>query len=495
MRSLFIKIFLWFWLAMILVAGAAVVSLNLYLNTDREGIRILPMNFRDPAANMAIAALEEGGPAALQQHFERWGRDSGFRGFVFDDRGMEVSGQDPPPEVVELAQRAQETGKAAVRHSTENLFIASSISGNNGKNYIFVSSLPNRPPGADRPPFPMGGGLGKGPPRPAPDEGRPPFPMGGPLGFLLSQPRILILILAAVVLMSGIVCYGLARYLAGPLARLRASARQLADGNLAVRVGVAVQNRRDEMGDLGRDFDYMAERIESLVLSQRRLLRDMSHELRSPLARLNVALGLVRQRTGPEISGTLDRIELEAQRLNDLIGQLLTLTRLEAGMKAEEDTAIDLATVLRDVVADAEFEAESCKRQVRLLACDECTITGTPELLRSAIENIVRNGIRYTPEDSDIEISLHREQHDGQQRAVIRVRDHGPGVPEDSINDIFRPFYRVGDDRDRNTGGVGLGLAIAQQAVRLHSGTISAANAPDGGLVVEVSLPLSSSPA
>jgi two-component system sensor histidine kinase CpxA len=348
------------------------------------------------------------------------------------------------------------------------MFVASRVPGTNGKSYVFVAGLPNRPPGSDRPPFPMG---------------------GGPLGFLLTQPRILVLILAAVVLMSGIVCYGLARYLTGPLRRLGVSARQLADGDLTVRVGSVVHNRHDEMGDLGRDFDFMAEQIESLVSSQRRLLRDMSHELRSPLARLNVAVGLVRQRTGADIGWVLDRIEREAQRLNDLIGQLLTLARLEGGTKAKEETQIDLAALIHEIVADAEFEAQSSKRQVRLLSCDECTTTGTPELLRSAIENIVRNGIRYTPEGSQIEISLLCEQHDGKRRAVVRVRDHGPGVPEDSIDDIFRPFYRVDDDRDRQTGGVGLGLAIARQAIRVHGGTITAANAPDGGLRVELNLP------
>jgi len=535
MRSLFIKIFLWFWLAMILVAGAAVVTLHVHLDPEEEGLRKLANNFKDPAAYVAIETLEESGPQALRRHLERWNRYSGFRGYVFDDSGKEVSGQETPSEVVEVAAKARQTSQAAVHRTDTFMYMASLIPGMSGKIYIFVSGLPNRPLDADRPPVALGGGPEDGPPprpgpgrlgpgRPGPEkfgpgdlgpdefgpneqgpgergprsglgpgEGRPPFPMGGgPIRFLLSQPRIIVLILTAVVLMSGIVCYGLARYLAGPLGRLRASARQLADGNLAVRVGDAVQNRRDEMGDLGRDFDFMAERVESLVTSQRRLLRDMSHELRSPLARLNVALGLGRQRTGPEISANLDRIELEAQRLNELIGQLLTLARLEGGTKVEKETTIDLAAVVREVVADAEFEADSCKRQIRLLACDECTVTGTLELLRSAIENIVRNGIRYAPEDTDIEISLRREQQDGREQAVIQVRDHGPGVPEEVISDIFQPFCRVGDDRDRNTGGVGLGLAIAQQAVRLHGGTISAANAPGGGLIVEIKLPLSS---
>jgi signal transduction histidine kinase len=497
MRSLFFKIFLWFWLAMILVAGAAVVSLRVYLDPEEEGMRALAANFRDPVAFMAVETFEESGQAALRQHLERWGRQSGFRGFVLDERGVEVSGQDLPAEVAEVARRARDTGQGAAQRAPEFIYIASHIPGANGKSYIFVAGLPNRPPRANRPPLPVPGGpselLPPPPPPPPPPRGlaadRPPFPLGGPLGFVLTQPRILVLILAAVVLMSGVVCYGLARYLTGPLQRLRASARQLANGDLAVRVGGAVQNRRDEMGDLGRDFDFMAEQIESLVSSQRRLLRDMSHELRSPLARLNVAVGLVRQRTGAEVSADIDRIEREAQRLNDLIGQLLTLARLEGGTKPKEETPIDLAALVHEIVADAEFEAQSCKRRVRVLACQECATTGAPELLRSAIENIVRNGLRYTPEGSQTEVSVACEQHDGEPRAVVRVRDHGPGVPEASISDIFRPFYRVDDDRNRQTGGVGLGLAIAQQAIRVHGGEITAVNAPDGGLLVEIRLP------
>lgn len=495
MRSLFFKIFLWFWLAMILVAGAALLSLQAYLAAGDDGIHTLARSPANPAAYVAVEILEQSGPAALRDHLESWGRHSGARGFVFNEHAAEISGQHAPREAIAVAQRARETGKDATYRSARRVFIASHVSGADGKNYIFVAELPNRPPGANPPPLPpdgpppAGAPPGAGPPGgpPQPGPGRPPFPLG-PLGFALQQPRILVLILSAVVLMSGLVCYGLARYLTGPLQRLRSSARQLADGDLTVRVGTAVQNRHDEMGELGRDFDFMAEQIETLVSLQRRLLRDMSHELRSPLARLNVAVGLVRQRTGPEIAGVLDRIERETQRLDDLIGQLLTLARLEAGAKSKEATEIDLAAMVQEVAADAQFEAQSCRRQVRLVACDECTVTGTPELLRSALENIVRNGIRYTPEGAQVEISLRCESRDVEPHAVVRVRDHGPGVPEDSLQDIFRPFYRVADDRNRQTGGVGLGLAIAQQAIRLHGGTIKAVNAAGGGLEVEVSL-------
>jgi two-component system sensor histidine kinase CpxA len=289
--------------------------------------------------------------------------------------------------------------------------------------------------------------------------------------------------------MAGIVCYGLARHLIRPIRTLRTSTRRLADGDLTVRVGAAVQKRHDELGDLGRDFDYMAERIDSLVSAQRKLLRDMSHELRSPLARLRVALELARRQTGPEVSGILGRIERETRRLDELIGALLTVARLEGGEIRSERMRIDLAALVHEIVADADFEARSRGRRVSLLRGDACTVVGTVEFLRSAIENVVRNAIRYTTEGTQVEVAVTRQERDGESRAVICVRDHGPGVREDSLQDIFRPFYRVDDDRDRQTGGTGLGLAIAQQAVRLHEGTISAENAQGGGLLVELTLP------
>ena len=516
MRSLFIKIVLWFWPAMILVAGAAMLSLRAYEDRE-EGLRTLSRDFANPAGNVAAEILENDGADALRQYLERWARHAGFQGFLFDAHGVEVAGQHAPPEAAEAAARAVDTGKGAVNRTAAATFVASQTTGPSGTKYIFVDGRMSHGSGPDEFPSPRGGpppdpdfaadkpGGPDPPPKPAdgrpPGAGRdrgprgrpdgPPFGMGGgPLGFLWDQPRILVLILAAVALTSGVVCYGLARYLAGPLQRLRASARQLAEGDLTVRVGAAVRNRRDEMGDLGRDFDFMAERIESLVSAQRRLLRDMSHELRSPLARLHVALGLARQRTGPEASGALDRIELEAQRLNELIGELLELVRLEAAHDVRARTPVDLAALLHEVVADAEFEARGCNREVRLLQCAECTVSGITELLRSAIENVARNAIRYTPEGAAVDISLDCEQRADGSWAVIRVRDRGPGVPAASVNDIFRPFYRVGDDRNRQTGGVGLGLAIAQQALRVHGGTIFAVNALGGGLLVELSLPV-----
>jgi two-component system sensor histidine kinase CpxA len=334
----------------------------------------------------------------------------------------------------------------------------------------------------------------------------------------------------AVLLVAGLVGWGLGRHLTQPIVILREATRRMAAGDLSARPGASLRRRRDELADLSRDFDGMAERIETLmakqnrlVQAQRRLLGDVSHELRSPLARLGVALELARDCI-PQTSTTslpansnghsdghaasvstlddaLNYIEHEAARLSEIIDRLLTLARLESGVQEMERTPVDLTTLVHAVVAGADFEARSKRRSVIITHCDDCTIVGTPELLRSAIENVLRNAVRYTREDTAVEVALkiERSSHlDGAAPssrkeasfASIVVRDYGPGVPEDQLEDVFRPFYRVAGARDRKSGGDGLGLAITARAVRLHDGEVSAANAPDEGLVVTIRLSL-----
>jgi two-component system sensor histidine kinase CpxA len=249
--------------------------------------------------------------------------------------------------------------------------------------------------------------------------------------------------------------------------------------------------RRDEVGQLGRDFNGMAERLESMVKAQQRLLGDISHELRSPLARLGVALGLARQRSGADANGALDRIERESDNLNEMISQLLELTRLESGTDGRKRTTIDLASLVRDVVEDADYEARGVNRSVQVVWTERCSINGIEDLLRSAVENVVRNAVRFTPEGTAVEVALQRQNGSGSNFAIISVRDHGKGVPEESIEKIFRPFYRAEDARDRQSGGgTGLGLAITERAVRMHGGSVTAANTKDGGLSVELRLKL-----
>ncbi|MDA8239699.1 MAG: ATP-binding protein [Nitrospiraceae bacterium] len=234
----------------------------------------------------------------------------------------------------------------------------------------------------------------------------------------------------------------------------------------------------------------MASRIGTLLDGQQRLLRDISHELRSPLARLNVALELARQRSGPEAAKPLDRIEREAERLNQLIGELVTLTLLESGAEKIEKMRVDLSHLVQDVVDDANFEAQDSNRSVEIVSSEKIAVTGSEELLRRAVENVVRNAVRYTDEGTAVEVGLFCRQERGRTAAVIRVRDHGRGVPEAALTQLFRPFYRVADARDRQTGGTGIGLAITERAVNLHGGTVKASNDPAGGLVVEIELPL-----
>jgi len=292
---------------------------------------------------------------------------------------------------------------------------------------------------------------------------------------------------------GGLVCYFLARSLTAPIRKLREATNRIAGGDFSVRVGRELGRQGSEVADLGRDFDTMAERIEALLLSQKLLLRDISHELRSPLARLNVALELARQRAGAEAGPPLDRIGLESERLNELIGELMTLTLLESGARELRKENFELNGLIGMVAEDALYEARGRNRDVTFVADGKALVHGSWELLRRALENVVRNAVRYTAENCEVEIHLTCEYSGGGRKAVITTRDHGPGVPEETLPHLFKPFYRVAEARDRQSGGAGIGLAIAERAVRLHGGSMTAANAHDGGLIVTINLPLAGS--
>ncbi|HNY11580.1 MAG TPA: ATP-binding protein, partial [Candidatus Wallbacteria bacterium] len=234
----------------------------------------------------------------------------------------------------------------------------------------------------------------------------------------------------------------------------------------------------------------MAERIESLMTLQKELLGDISHELRSPLARLNVALELSRRSAGAGAERSLDRISQEAETLNNLIGQVLDLTRFESGIEGIRMAPVALDRLVKEIAADADFEAQGHKRNAKLLVCEECIMNGNEELLRRAIENVVRNAIKYTAENTSVEISLVQKTEYQNMFAEITVKDKGPGAPEADLAHLFRPFYRVSDARDRQTGGSGLGLAITDRAVILHHGKVTASNSKTGGLVVILQFPL-----
>ena len=300
--------------------------------------------------------------------------------------------------------------------------------------------------------------------------------MGLPPGFAVffGPWGVPVPLLIIAVVSSGLVCYFLSWYMTKPIMRLRAATQQLAAGDLSARSGDPESTRRDEIAGLMRDFDAMADRLEALVNAQSRLLNDISHELRSPLARLNVALGLARQRPNVESADMLERIELEASRLNELIGRILTLARLEDGEQRVPETPVPLDEIVINVAEDAEFEAQERHCHVAAMIPEsDWGVCGNASLLHSAMENVVRNAIRYTREGTTVEIHLERRGIRWRE-AVVRVTDCGSGVPPDGLEKLFQPFYRLDDARGRQTGGVGLGLAITERAVRFHGGRVAA---------------------
>ena len=283
-----------------------------------------------------------------------------------------------------------------------------------------------------------------------------------------------------IVLVIVLLCYALAVTLARPLRELRESMVRFGAGDLDVRSSL---NRKDEIGDAARAFNEMASRMKTLLTAERRLLQDISHELRSPLNRLGFAVELAR--SSQDRNGALDRIKHESNRLTSLVGELIQMTRAEGDPAERINEPLDLSTVVEQVAREAEIEAEV--RQVRLVRRwqGNFPVTGDGGLLARALDNIVRNAIRHTAAGTAVEIGI--EDQCGQ--AVVSVRDQGPGVPEEMLEAIFKPFFRVESDRGRDSGGIGLGLAIAQRAVVLHHGEISAHNA-NPGLMVEVRLPV-----
>jgi two-component system sensor histidine kinase CpxA len=289
-------------------------------------------------------------------------------------------------------------------------------------------------------------------------------------------------------IVSALFALLLAGYVTAPLTRIRDSTRRFAEGDLDARVGRLRFGRSAEVTALASEFDAMAERIKALVESHRRLVRDVSHELRSPLARQRVALELARGADAQQINASLDRIECESDRLETMLAQALELSRLETAVVAARDH-VALDALLEDVITNADYEGAPRGRKVVLVECERLELVGSHSALYSAFENVIRNALAYTADGSAVSVRLNRAA-DHLDHALISVRDHGPGVPEADLVRIFEPFYRVDSARTRSSGGTGLGLAIAWRAIARHGGSITARNAEGGGLEVSIRLPL-----
>jgi two-component system sensor histidine kinase CpxA len=450
-RSLFWKIFFCFWLAAAAMIGALNLMLWFSIGSEpnperRRGALGEALNLY---AESAVQVYDSEGPQSFEQYVRRSLKEAGTEIALFDGNGNALVTQSSP-EVVSVAAEIQQS-QQHVSHITPlgRLTWGRPVAAPSGKTYIFVSRL------------------------------RQPYVPRGlpPLGIVLS------------IIAAGIISYLLALYLTSPVKKLKTVVQSFAEGNLDARITPQLGSRHDELADLGREFDHMAERIAALISSQKRLLADISHELRSPLARLTVALELARKNTSGKGVGALDRIEMESERVNNLVGQLLALTRLESGAERVPPETVALEELVQQVIDDANYEAKPLNKEVKAVQLDACRVRGSLELLRSGIENVVRNAIRYTAEGSAIEVSLSCKL----DTALLTVRDYGPGVPEAELSHIFEPFYRVSEARERSSGGVGLGLSIAERTVKLHGGTIRATNAHDG-LLITIELPQSTAP-
>lgn len=433
MRSIFSKILLWvFGTTVVSLAGFGLTSWLLWaFQPDRVD---LIARMQTLQLESARRAYDEGGPERLAQYLRRLDELFEAEHFLVTPSGKDlVSGED------------------------RSKLLA----------------------GASTPPWP-----------PAPHRGRvvlaSPRGDGGPRLLVTIRPRlrpasIVPYYLWILVVVVGL-GYALAVHLARPLRGLQRAVERFGQGDLSARIG---STRGDEIGELARAFDQMAERIETLMVAQRRFLQDVSHELRSPLARLALAVRLAR--SSDDRAASLDRVKKDVDRLARLVDELVQLTAAEGDPQTRNDEDVPLHDLLVALADDCALEAAAKGCRVSLRQDRPMMMVGDRELIRRAVENVVRNAVRYAPEGTVIEIDARASGG----LATVTVRDYGVGVPEDSLAAIFDPFFRVGEDRSRSAGGVGLGLSIARRAVELHHGRITAHNASPG-LRVTIELPFAS---
>jgi two-component system, OmpR family, sensor kinase len=457
MHSLYWRIFLTFWLALALIlVGTVTVAVNAAAQHRQESVWVQ----RGTLYAQAARAFEASGPKALKSWLEGLESTEPFsRTFVIEPSGKEILGRPLP-----------------------RWFLRGPVDGGDANNSNSVSD----------PIAPVGGALVL-----VSANGDTYHVVVGPLRNSprlfgeLEQPGVPMQTLLLALVVSAVVCFLLARYLVAPIDRLRHATRRMAGGDLNVRVSQSMRGRHDDLGLLATDLDTMAERVRNLLETKQQLLRDVSHELRSPLARLQLALSLARRQDNPS-ERHLARIACEADRLEQLIARTLKLARLERPAGIVEHVPVDIGELLKNIVTDVAIEADAQGCTVTLQADAALTVSGDLELLRSSFENIIRNAVRYSPPGSQVGITARRMKGptNREECAEVIIYDQGPGVPEKDLALIFEPFYRVDAARDRAGGGEGLGLAIAARAVGLHNGVIEARNLQTGGLVVSVTLPI-----
>ena len=449
MRRLFWRIFGLFWAGtVVLILAIAWITSNNFENEKLPGLDVTRMDFAlNDELRSAAHALRDGGMDGLRRRVTEMQELRGVIVYVLDANGSDILGRAVAPDVADAAAHPiqDSEGMHANRMRVRKLTAA------DGTPYSAVATF-----------------------------------RGSPwLRLLYRHPNTFWTHVTLAMVISACFSLLLAAYITAPLAQIRRSARRVARGDLSARVGDLPFGRSAEILALAREFDQMAERLKDLVEGQQRLIRDVSHEMRSPLSRLRVALELARAQGSAEVVEQLDRIEREALRLEEMISQAIQLSRMETTTPTRaENVALD--ELVADIAADAAFEAQARPCALHIAQSTPLRIHAETDLLTSAIENVVRNAVNYTAAGSTIDLRLDRL--DGLAR--LRVRDSGPGVPPEDCARIFEPYFRTDAARQRKSGGSGLGLAIAKRAIERQGGRIHARNADGGGLEVEIMLPL-----
>jgi signal transduction histidine kinase len=452
---LFIKVFLWFWLTVLALFAIFMASRML-------GTRLLPStdviaSFAPRVADEAAHAYELGGPQEFEQFARGLVGKSALELYLIDGYGKDVLSRSIPSDSLSIVRAARSDGRVLSRFGLRSHSSSYKFTSPSGRPYVLL----------------VRSGLLVG-------------------RFLDSTAGGGLPLFGAVLLMVTLCCFWLTHHIVAPIQGIQSAARMVAAGDLSVRAPAEISKRHDELAALATDFDAMVERLSAFVRSQKDLLSTVSHELRSPLTRLIMSLALLRKQSPPESEELLQRMEHDVERFDTLMGQLLTLSRLETGLSSDGRDNVDLSQLVQEVVADGDFEAHACGKSVRLQAEGDIVIEkGDQQALRSACENIVRNAIRFTAPGSEVEVILKTEKLNPSPEAVLSVRDYGPGVPAELLQQIFQPFFRVNEPTvaPRANNGTGLGLAIALEAIRQHRGTIIASNAHPSGLEVKITLP------
>jgi two-component system sensor histidine kinase CpxA len=454
MRSLFLKIFFWFWATVIATGVALILTFILEPRGVPSRWHATLTETARYSGTITIETAERDGIGSASAYLERLARDTQITACLFDSAGRVIAGTGCEGFLSMTSHvSASKASDFSMKYGIARVAIM--LAGQSGRDYIFATELP-----------------------------------AGPRAALGINHAALFLQWGVALLVSGLICSLLTRYLTAPILRLQEMSQKLAAGDLSARAGSELAQRRDEIGDLVCDFNAMASRIEELISRQRQLTSDVSHELRSPLARLNVALDLARGRKGNDPA--FEQMEDDLRLLDEMIGRLLTIAKLDISAPEVPMMDVDLADLLSQIVRNAEFESREPNRGISLTSSGQCVVWGSAELLHSAIENVVRNAVRHTENGTSVEVRMQCESLSSGPSVRLTVRDYGPGVPASELTNIFQPFYRVAAARDRQSGGTGLGLAIADRVIRIHGGMIRAENATPRGLSIEIVLPQSS---